>query len=73
MTTASLQGIARLCASLVLLAAAAFAPAWAADGRALVVAGSVVLERTATAPSAVIAGTEVERGDLIRTGADGRV
>ncbi len=51
-------------------------PVAAEDGRALVVAGRVMLERSAPGAfsiAPVSAGTEVRRGDLIRTGNDGRV
>ncbi|HEY0878930.1 MAG TPA: FecR domain-containing protein, partial [Zeimonas sp.] len=55
---------------------AAIGSAVAEDGRALVVAGRVMLERAtpgAFSITAVSAGTEIRRGDLIRTGDDGRV
>src|SRR5690606_18862335 len=64
--------LAMLC--LVLLGWAAGAqPALAADGRALVASGSVTVQRGPVAPAPVSTGTEFESGDVIRTGADGRV
>ncbi len=48
----------------------------AADGRALVVAGRVMLERTAPGAFSVTAlavGDDIRSGDLIRTGSDGRI
>ncbi len=54
---------------------AAIGPAAAADGRALVVAGRVMLERVAPGAisvTALTAGAEIRSGDLIRTGSDGR-
>ncbi|MEZ5604971.1 MAG: FecR family protein [Burkholderiaceae bacterium] len=64
--------LAMLC--LVLLGWAAGAqPAVAADGRALVASGSVTVQRGPAAPAPVSTGTEFESGDVIRTGADGRV
>ncbi|MCD6673247.1 MAG: FecR domain-containing protein [Burkholderiaceae bacterium] len=54
---------------------AAIGPAAAADGRALVVAGRVMIERVAPGAisvTALTAGAEVRSGDLIRTGSDGR-
>ncbi|MCD6680071.1 MAG: FecR family protein [Burkholderiaceae bacterium] len=55
---------------------AAIHPAAAEDGRALVVAGQVMLERTApgaVSTTALAAGAEIRSGDTIRTGGDGRV
>src|SRR5688572_17693902 len=55
---------------------AAIQSAAAEDGRALVVTGRVMLERAspgAFSNTAVLAGSEIRRGDLIRTGNDGRV
>ncbi len=52
---------------------AAIHSAVAADGRALVVAGQVMLERAAAGAAALPAGAEIRSGDLIRTGSDGRV
>jgi len=49
--------------------------ATAADGRALVVAGRVMVERAAPGAFSITAlgvGTEIRSGDLIRTGSDGR-
>ena len=60
-------------ALLALLCVATIHAALAADGRALVASGAVALERPQAAPVPVAAGTEFERGDLIRTGSDGRV
>ncbi|HLS57678.1 MAG TPA: FecR family protein, partial [Zeimonas sp.] len=60
-------------ALLALLCVATMHAALAADGRALVASGAVALERPQAAPVPVAAGTEFERGDLIRTGSDGRV
>lgn len=62
--------------ALVLALLAAVPSAAAADGRALVVAGRVMLERAAPGASSVTAlaaGSEIRSGDLIRTGSDGRV
>lgn len=55
---------------------AAMQAAHAEDGRALVVAGNVMLERAspgAFSITAVSAGTEIRSGDVVRTGPDGRV
>jgi hypothetical protein len=64
--------LAMLCLALLGWAAGA-QPAIAADGRALVASGSVTVQRGPAAPAPVSTGTEFESGDVIRTGADGRV
>ncbi|MCZ7561311.1 MAG: FecR family protein [Burkholderiaceae bacterium] len=62
-----------LCCLVWLVWTAGLQPAVAADGRALVASGGVTVQRGAAAPTPVAAGAEFESGDVIRTGADGRV